>query len=65
MELNLSKWWLDQIQKTNGTIALRLIKQRARKLSKNSMFKASKGWLDKFMKRYDMEQKIDNLLNMK
>jgi len=39
-----------------------VIKKKARKDSKNTeLFRASKGWLDKFVKRYKIEEKINDL----
>ena len=55
MEYELYQWCLSQL--TDKPLTRGLIKQRARNLSRfQGSFKASKGWLDKFIKRYELGQ---------
>ena len=62
MEKELSNWWIAQIEKLKCEVPLSVIKKKARKDSKNTeLFRASKGWLDKFVKRYKIEEKINDL----
>ena len=56
MEDNLVKWWINEIIQTKTEVPLKCIKQLARKTSNfKEKFSASKGWLDKFIKRYNIE----------
>ena len=55
MERELYNWCINQIQSKGKPLSRGLIKQRARNLSRfQGSFKASKGWLDKFIKRYEL-----------
>ena len=64
MESNLCDWWLNEVKKRKKAIPLAWVKDRARKTSNHrDQFKASKGWLDKFTKRYNMENRIQEILN--
>ena len=59
MEIELSKWWIEEIRSKGALVPLGIIKKKARENSKEKhRFKASKGWLDKFIKRYEIETKI-------
>ena len=63
MERQLAVWWLEQVKQRKAVLPLRVIKQKARQESSyRGTFKASKGWLDKFMKRYDIERQIEEIL---
>lgn len=63
MESDLSIWWISEIEKKKILIPLSVIKQRARKYSNfKEQFKASKGWLDKFIKRYQIQEKICEIM---
>ena len=63
MESDLSIWWISEIEKKKILIPLSVIKQRARKYSNfKDQFKASKGWLDKFIKRYQIQEKISEIM---
>ncbi len=63
MESDLSVWWISEIEKKKILIPLSVIKQRARKYSNfKDQFKASKGWLDKFIKRYQIQEKISEIM---
>ena len=56
MEIELAKWWINEIKEKGTLVPLGIIKKRARENSKEKeRFKASKGWLDKFVKRYKIE----------
>ena len=56
MEIELAKWWIDEIREKGTLVPLAIIKKRARENNKEKTnFKASKGWLDKFIKRYKIE----------
>lgn len=57
MEKELAIWWIDKIKELGCEIPLSVIKKRARQAAKDKKkFKASKGWLDKFIKRYNIDE---------
>jgi hypothetical protein len=59
MEIELAKWWIEEIKAKGALVPLSVIKKRAREKSQQRpKFKASKGWLDKFIKRYKIDQQI-------
>lgn len=54
MEQELFHWCIQEVRRIKKPITRSHIKQKARSLSMNkNNFKASKGWLDKFMKRFN------------
>ena len=53
MEKKLYEWYQNQLQ-TNELPSRSLIKKTAKKYSTSSNFRASKGWLDKFYQRYNI-----------
>ena len=61
MEERLRKWWIEEIQRVKCELPLRMIKRKAREWSQFKNFKASKGWLDKFIKRYEIDEAIQEL----
>lgn len=64
METLLFDWCLDEIRRNKKPVSRSLIKQQAKYLSQNkSSFKASKGWLDKFMKRFNYSEKTKEILS--
>jgi hypothetical protein len=53
MEQDLASWWINEIKEKKILLPLSVIKKKARRNSNfKEIFKASKGWLDKFIKRY-------------
>jgi hypothetical protein len=56
MERSLLEWYKVQINK-QIEITSKNIKAKARELSKNQDFKASKGWLEKFRKKHQITLK--------
>ena len=57
MEKQLNEWCVDQIQNF-GKISRKSISDKALSLtSKNDSFKASRGWLKNFLKRYELNLK--------
>jgi len=66
MEGLLFEWCIEEIEKLRKPLSRSMIKQQARVLSqKKGTFKASKGWLDKFMKRFNYAEKVKEILIMK
>lgn len=64
MEAMLFEWCLNEINRNKKPISRSSIKQQAKVLSQNKgSFKASKGWLDKFMKRFNYSERMKNILN--
>lgn len=64
MEAILFEWCVDQIIKHKKPVSRSLIKQQAKNFSRNKeLFKASKGWLDKFMKRFNYSEKTREILS--
>jgi hypothetical protein len=58
MECELNKWIKDYQREKSTFPTSRLIKNRAMKLSSfKSTFKASKGWLEKFLSRHGLAKK--------
>ena len=64
MEDKLYKWYLDEVNK-NHYITAKDVKRKALSLTKNSDFIASKGWLEKFRKKYQLKLTKENELNQK
>ena len=63
MEEELYDWVMEELKRTNKMIPRSVIKNKARKLTTTTQdFKASKGWLDKFFKRYNLPEKFKLLL---
>ena len=54
MEKLLYQWYLDLYQK-GVPVTSRMIKIKARELTRCKDFVASKGWLDKFKVRYNLQ----------
>lgn len=52
MEKNLFEWYYSNYIIQGSKITTKDFKEKAKDLSKDSTFKASKGWLQKFRKRY-------------
>ena len=64
MEALLFEWCVQEVRKQKKSISRSCIKQKAKHLSQNkSNFKASKGWLDKFMKRFSYLERMREILN--
>ena len=64
MEALLFEWCLEEIRRNKKGISRSCIKQQAKNLSQNkSHFKASKGWLDKFMKRFNYSDRMKEILS--
>lgn len=62
MENSLFEWCLKEIKDQKRLLTRSSIKQKARNLSQYpGTFKASKGWLDKFMKRYNYAEKAKQI----
>ena len=55
MEDKLYKWILQEQDDSDQLLTRHQIKQKAKELSTLRGFKASKGWLDKFRRRYNVE----------
>ena len=55
MEANLAKWIKEQEQEMGHNLTRAMIKNKARELTTVVGFKASKGWLDKFQRRYSIK----------
>lgn len=54
MEMRLYEWYLDRV-KDGATVTSQMIKEKAIQFTDKSDFIASKGWLDKFRNRYDIQ----------
>lgn len=66
MEQSLFEWCINEIKTHKRLLSRSVIKQKARLLSQHKLnFKASKGWLDKFMKRFNYSEKCRQVLNGK
>lgn len=62
MENSLFEWCLQEIKFQKKLLTRSSIKQKARSLSQYpGTFKASKGWLDKFMKRYNYAERAKQI----
>ena len=55
MEMKLIEWYHDYHIEKNFPITARLIKKKALEFSLCKDFAASKGWLEKFKKKYNLE----------
>ena len=55
MELKLIEWYHDYHIAKNLPITAKLIKNKALEFSLFKDFSASKGWLEKFKKKYNLE----------
>lgn len=63
MENALFDWCLAEIVTNKKNLTRSLIKQKAKLLSHHpETFKASKGWLDKFMKRFNYLEKSKQMI---
>ena len=63
MESQLFEWCINEISLHQKPLSRNAIKQQAKLLSFNKgIFKASKGWLDKFMKRFDYSERVKQIL---
>ena len=57
METNLHKWCLEESLNCERPVSRHQIRQKALELSKfPDKFKASKGWTDKFVKKYNLRK---------
>ena len=54
MEISLYEWYKEQ-QSKNISLTSKDIKRRAKELSIVDGFKASKGWLEKYQVKFDIE----------
>ena len=54
MELKLMEWYYTKHNKLGQTIKVKEFKEQAKKFSTDQSFLASKGWLEKFKKRYQI-----------
>ena len=64
MEEKLIKWLRGELTKNRGKkLTRKLIQKNAKKWSDNTKFKASKGWLERFVKRHKY-LKLHEVLNM-
>lgn len=54
MEKLLYQWYLNE-RDLNSVLTAKMVKEKAKQLSKCKDFIASKGWLDKFKVRYGLE----------
>ena len=57
MDFELLKWYYKIHDKEGKKITVKEFKMQAKKLSSVSDFKASKGWLEKYKKRYNIQFK--------
>ena len=66
MERQLFEWCINEVSLHQKPLSRNEIKQQAKQLSFNKgIFKASKGWLDKFMKRFDYSERVKQILGEK
>lgn len=54
MEIKLMEWYYTKLDKLGQTIKVKEFKEQAKKFASNQSFLASKGWLEKFKKRYQI-----------
>ena len=57
MDIKLLQWHYIQHDRLKRKISVKEFKEKAKSFSSVSDFKASKGWLEKFKKRYHLELK--------
>ena len=56
MEKKLLEWYKDYHDEQGNTVTTRLFKQKAKEFSNDpTTFRASKGWLQKFRRRYNIK----------
>jgi hypothetical protein len=55
MEKKLMEWYIDHHEVKKNPVTAKLIKRKALEFSLNKDFTASKGWLEKFKKKYQLE----------
>ena len=55
MESLLFSWYEDLHQKNKTSITSKMVKQKALEITRYRDFIASKGWLEKFKKKYNLE----------
>jgi len=65
MEVSIYKWYLENYQKDNNTITSKDIKAKAKEFCTVKNFNASKGWLEKFRKRCNIELIRSKRINKK
>lgn len=57
MEIALLQW----IRKNSTNLTRKIIQKKAKELSKNDEFKASKGWFERFFKRNKLSSEFGHL----
>jgi hypothetical protein len=50
----LYQWYCEYAFELKLPVTTKLIKEKAREFSKNESFKASRGWLEKFNRKYEL-----------
>jgi hypothetical protein len=55
MEKKLYEWYIDYHIRKNNPVTSRMIKNKALELTKLPDFIASKGWLEKVKKKYNLQ----------
>ena len=55
MEDKLLNWYIEYHITKKNTVTTKMIKQKALEFAKHRDFYASKGWLEKFKKKYHLE----------
>ena len=59
MELDLYNWCIQEGLNLGRPVTRKMIRQRALELSKfPNKFKASKGWTDKFVKKFNLRKRV-------
>jgi hypothetical protein len=54
MEKKLYSWYIDYHDKNKKPVTAKLIKQKALEFTDRKDFHASKGWLEKYKKKYNL-----------
>ena len=63
MEQKLIVWYIDYHDKRQNKVSTKLIRQKAIEFRTRSDFIASKGWLEKFLKKYKLNVEKININN--
>ena len=62
MDSALYEWYFNYHFILGNNVTIKLFKKKAMKLSNNENFRASKGWLEKYKKRYNISFIKKNLI---